>query len=462
MQIHLTLLSCLAALVAPAVAQSAIRWTPSFDAALAAAKEGNKVVLVAFNLAGERANDELVDDHYKDPTLAKLSQHTVNVFCSISAEARVPGVSPAQQQAAERQARLQVLKIGPGEDVIAPQHVFLGPDGAVLSAVAWRVTKGELEWAWVDAIRKIDPKFEWQLSEAARAPARLGFGNVERGRNQLPPTKAQVADALKELKKSRGGFLRNVELIGTLMRSDEPEAMAYVQNALGTARQFGSLKVSIDTIGMVSPKPYHTMVGGFLGEREDELRLAAAAALEHLAEPKALPALQKQYKAEKQENVRGRLLRAMASSAPANKDVIAAIEKVLAKEASPDLRAQALLALALVEDKDKVHAGLRQALRDGSAKVRATAAYALASRRDAEFALVLEEAAAREEDEETKAWIAEAAKVVRGGDAAAFRNFPEKVLGEDPVRAGLRRFGEGGGAGGGLPGGGAGGGRGGD
>ncbi|MBM4064005.1 MAG: hypothetical protein FJ265_23335, partial [Planctomycetes bacterium] len=297
---------CFAALAVPAVGQSGIRWTPSFDEALAAAKADKKVVMVAFNLAGERANDELVADHYKDPVLARLSAHTVNVFCSISAESRVPGVTPAQQQAAERQARLQVLEIGPGEDVIAPQHVFLGPDGAVLSSVAWRITKGELEWAWVDAIRKVDPKFEWQLSEAARAPARLGFGAVERGQNQVPPTKEQVADALKELKKARGAMLRNLELVGTLMRSDEPEAMAYVQNTMNGARQWGSLKLGLDTIGMVSPKVYHTMVAGYLGDREEDIRIASAAALEHLAEPKAVPALLKQYKAEKIERVRGR------------------------------------------------------------------------------------------------------------------------------------------------------------
>jgi hypothetical protein len=197
-------LAVLALHAAPLFAQ-AIKWAPSLEDALAQAKTDNKVVLLAFNMAGERANDEMVADHYKDPTLARLSLQTVNVFCSISTEARVAGVTPNQQQSAEQKARLQVLKIGPGEDVIAPQHVFLGPDGVVLSAVAYRVTKGELEWAWVDAIRKVDPKFEWQLSAGARAPARLGFGAVERGQNQQPPSKAEVTEALKEVRKSRGG-----------------------------------------------------------------------------------------------------------------------------------------------------------------------------------------------------------------------------------------------------------------
>lgn len=437
------LVGCLSA---PLTAQSAIRWTPSFEEALATAKAEGKVVLLAFNMAGERANDELVADHYQDATLARLSTHTINVFCSQATEPRVRGVTVGQQQAAEQQARLQVLKIGPGEDVIAPQHVFLGPDGVVLSAVAYRVTKGELEWSWVDAIKKVDPAFEWQLSPGARAPARLAFGKVERGQNTTPPTKAEVQEALKELKKSRGGILRNLDSVQLVMRSDEPEAVAYIEATL-KGIQGAPLKTAIDTIGMTSPPAYHGVVGNYLDDRDEDVRHAAAGALEHLAAPKAQPALTKQWKVEKVDRVRGRLLRALASSAPAHKEVAALIDKVLDKESSADVRAHAVLALALLEDKAKVHAGLKQALRDKSATVRATAAFALAQRRDAEFAHPLDEAAARDEDPETKAWLEAAAAVVRGGDAKAFDNFLERVLGEKPVQAGLQGLGAGGGGG---------------
>lgn len=420
------------------LAQASIHWTPSFDDALAAAKAENKVLMLAFNMPGERANDELVADHYKDVTLARLSLHTVNVFCSVAAEARVPGVTPAQQQAAEQKARLQVLQIGPGEDVIAPQHVFLDQNGTVLSSVAYRVTKGELEWAWVDAIRKVDPKFEWQPSPGARAPGRLGFGAVERGQNRTPPTKAQVADALKELKKSRGGMLRNLGAVELLMRSDEPDAIAFIDATL-KGIPGGFVANALETIGQISPKAYHAVVTPYLGDRNEDVRYAAAAAIEHLAEPKALAATMKQWKVEKVDRVRGRLLRALASSAPTDKETIAQIDKVLAKEPSADVRAHAVLALAMVEDKAKVHEGLALALRDKSAKVRATVAFALASRREADFGDKLDLAATNEDDPETKAWIEAAAKVVRGGDASAFKNFLERVLGETPPKAGLQR-----------------------
>ncbi|HEX5053884.1 MAG TPA: HEAT repeat domain-containing protein [Planctomycetota bacterium] len=433
----------LASLFGPCLAaQSGIHWTPSFDDALAAAKAEHKVVLIAFNMAGERANDELVADHYKDPTLARLSTHTINVFCSISTEARVPGVTASQQQEAERRARLEVLKIGPGEDVIAPQHVFLDAGGAVLSSVAYRITKGELEWAWVDAIRKVDPGFEWQLSPAARAPARLGFGAVERGQNEQPPSKADVQAALKDVKKSRGAMLRNLKSVHLLMRSDEPEAIAFVQGTL-KGIQGAPVAMSLDTIGLVSPKAYWATVADYLDDRDEDVRDSAARAIEHLAEPKALPATMKAWKLEKSERVRGHLLRALAASAPTNKEVVALIDKVLLQEPGADLRAQAVLALALIEDKAKVQAGLAQALRDKSSKVRATAAFALASRRDVEVADRLGEAASVEEEPDTKAWIEAAEKVVRGGDASAFANFLERVLGETPVKAGTGRFGGG-------------------
>ncbi|MBL8724290.1 MAG: HEAT repeat domain-containing protein [Planctomycetes bacterium] len=445
---HIRPCHLLAILATTATATAQIRWTPSFDDALATAKAERKVVLLAFNMAGERANEELLADHYKDPTLGKLSAATINVFCSQANTAGVPGVSVAQQQAAEQKARLSVLKIGPGEDVIAPQHVWLDPDGAILNAVAYRVTKGELEWAWLDAIRKVDPKFAWQPSPGARAPARLGFGEVERGRNDKPPTKAQVDEALKELKKSRRGILGNLEEFQIVMRSDEPEAVAFVTTTLNGLPE-RTVVPALSGIGLASPKAYHSVLVPYLGNRDEEVRFAAAQALERMAEPKALPALLKHYREEKVDRVRCHLLRAMAASGPTHKDVQATLDKVLAKEPSAEVRAHAVLALALMEDRTKVHEGLAAALRDTSPKVRATAGYALASRREADFALRLDEAAHREEEPETKAWLEAAAKVVRGGPIDPFKNFLEKVLDEKPPRAGMGLDGAGGGMGGG-------------
>jgi HEAT repeat protein len=238
------------------------------------------------------------------------------------------------------------------------------------------------------------------------------------------------------------------------MKSDDPEAIRFIETTLN-GLQAGWTAGALDTMGIISPKAYHPLLASHLPSRDEAVRLAAAGALERMAEPKAYPALLKQYKLEKADPVRARLLRAMASCGPAQKETLTQIDKVMAKESSGELRAQAVLALAQVDDKAKVHEGLRAALRDPSPKVRSTAAFVLASRRDAEFALTLEEAAAREEELDVKAWLEAAAKVVRGGDGSAFKNFLQRELGEVVPRAGLGGLG---GRGGGNAGGGRGGG----
>jgi HEAT repeat protein len=138
----------------------------------------------------------------------------------------------------------------------------------------------------------------------------------------------------------------------------------------------------------------------------------------------------------------------MASCGPTQKETLVQIDKLLAKEPNADVRAQAVLALAQLEDKAKVYQGMRNALRDASPKVRATVAFAIAQRRDAELAKDLEEAVLRESELDTKAWLEAAVAVVRGGDGAPFKNFLERELGEKVPAAGLGGLGGLGGRGG--------------
>lgn len=413
-------------------------WAPSVPAALAAAKADQRVIALVFDLPGVRGSDELVGEHCKNASIARLAARTANVFCSTASAARVTGITPGQQQTNLQQARLDVLKVGPGDDVIAPQVVFCDADGNVLSAVPGRTTTGELEWAWVDAIRRVDPSFEWQYGPAARAPRRLQFGTCARGQNREPPTEAQVDEALKAVRKARGAAFANLQSIELLLRSDEPDAISYVEGTLN-GLQAGWIETTLTAIGANSPRAYHAIVAPYLAHREDDVRRTAAAALEQLAEPKALAPVLRRLKVEKVDPIKGRLLRAAAASGPTSKELVAQIDKVLAKEDVAELRAHAVLALALVEDRPHVQQGLAAALRDVSAMVRSTAAYALAWRRDAECVRQLEEAADREDDAETKAWLAAAVTVVRGGDARAFDNFVERVLGEAPPRLGPAR-----------------------
>lgn len=429
-----TLLFLPAILCLPLAAQElTIPWTPGFADVLALAKEKRKVVMIAVNRDGERANEELLRQHYVDPRLAKLGAHTLNVFCSDAKTVRVPGVTPEQQQADDKRVREQVLGLLPEQAVAAPQHVFLRPDGAVLSAVPWHVTKGELEWVWVDAIRKVDPKFEWELSEAARAPCALVYQQVPRIEAERIPTPAQVVEALAEIQKQKMGWANALHHLPALLRSEDPEAIRWVENELRRAPDT-HLPQYLSAIGLRSPKIWWKLLEPYVDHRDEDVRAAAIASLEQIAQADALPALARQYRAEQSELIAGRLLRAMATCAPTDKGVRQTITRALEKSDSQRLRMHATIAAGILEDRAAVTASLTTALADESPHVRATAAFVIACRRDAELLQALEQALAREDQEFAREFMKPAVAAVRGGDLDAFEGFLVKVVGDTAPR----------------------------
>ena len=117
--------------------QSSIQWTPGFAEALETARKEKRPVFVAINMDRERANDEMVREVYKDPTLVELSKRSVNLFCSQDTHGGTctragGGLTCEAHQKAEIAVRERVLGIAAGEAVIAPQHLFLAPDGSVI------------------------------------------------------------------------------------------------------------------------------------------------------------------------------------------------------------------------------------------------------------------------------------------------------------------------------------------
>src|SRR5690606_36888122 len=102
---------------------------------------------------------------------------------------------------------------------------------------------------------------------------------VRRGRNEVPPTHEQVAEAIEEMRKSRGGVLRNLQSVELLMRSDAAEAVAFVDTTMKTVLG-PPLVMAIDTIGVISPQVWYTVVAARVGDRDPNVRYAAAGALE--------------------------------------------------------------------------------------------------------------------------------------------------------------------------------------
>ena len=168
-----------AAVLAPLVVAAArpaagIAWAASLADARAAAQASGKVIFIAINMDGEHANDTLAEEVYRDKLIVALAAETVNLVASASAHgkgdcARFPGVTCEQHRDVDIKVRHEVLGLGTGP-VVAPQHVFLGPDGKILLSVPYEVRAGELEWCFHEARRLVDPKYTAKPSPKSQKP----------------------------------------------------------------------------------------------------------------------------------------------------------------------------------------------------------------------------------------------------------------------------------------------------
>ena len=432
---HLAL-HVLVALAATSSATCQIKWTTDLDAAFARAKDEKRVIFVAINMDGERANAEMLAEHYRDGRLAKLSRQTVNIFCTQSKERRVSGVSVEQQHHCEVQVRERILKATPDTWVVSPQHLFLGPDGKILSSVPYRVTKGELEWMWVDAIHKIDKDFAWKLPGSAHAPRRLRYDGkpAAPAEGKKPPTKEEVDEILDGLNKDGlSGWARAREKIPILMRSDDKRAMDVAVTVLGFIQGERRARM-LDGIGATSPRVWWRVVTPHVSDRLAVVRRAAVDALGALAEPKAVKVLDKASKNRKEEaTIRGYILIAWASCNPKDKK----LARLLAKTVRDDdemLRSRVIIAAGKLEQRKAVTELLAKGLADGSTIVRQTSAWMVAQRRDKHLLQSVQAAAGIETDPETKELMKAADAAIGGASLEPFKDLEQHLRSLSLVR----------------------------
>ncbi len=436
----------LVALLAPALAAPTLDWRASVDEALAEAKRDGKVVFLAINMDHERANDWMVETHYRDPTIRKLAARTVNLFASRFDHGgadrcpRVGGGPPcAAHVAIDKRVRREFVPVEPDGSVIAPQHVFLAPGGEVLLSVPYQVTVGELEWCFVAAIRRVDPEFAWTLSKAARAPKRLVADGIpvpeeEGPPPELPPTEEEVDAILERSKKTARATRADLD---RLVRSEEKRAVEFVRKQAssgwsgGVGRPLGNL---LRTIGERSPESWWTFVAPFLEDHRPVVRRQAAVALEQLAVEKSRSKLLARWRKEDDVGVRGDVLRALAGVAPSDRKVIALVEEQSEKAREPSLRAAAVVAAAHLEDREVVLGICRRSLGSDLPEVRAAAAIVAAVRREAELRPRLDELALLEESAVAKAALEAALRVLDGGHARLLRPALRDLFDEEILR----------------------------
>lgn len=394
----------------PPIAEQ-IDWHSDFSKALEEAKAQKRVLFIAVNMDGERANDVLAKDTYHDRTITELTQHTTNLISS-NAEHSKSGECPrfgeltcAEHRAVDIRVREQVLKPDSSGYVIAPQHVFLSPEGEVLLSVPYQVSNAELEWCFVRALKLVDPGSKLKASSRARPPKRLLMGAVidtatsgdGGGAPGSPATREEVLQLIAEVKKGktpeRGAKIRRI------MTADEPEALDFISQQIRSLKARGDdpgrqHRDLLENISRLSPSSYWELVAELAENSIDDVRAAAAACLEQLAHPDSLKVIRLAIRDEKLPNLEGKWLRAMANVAPYDKKVRKEVMKSATKAKDPGVRIQAIVALGYLISDEKLVEALQEFLADEDIEVARAAACAIAISRDGNW---LETLKAKEE-----------------------------------------------------------------
>ncbi len=436
-----------------------ISWATSVDDALARAKAESKVIMVAMTMDGHRDCDAMVREHYVDAGLVKLSRHSINLFASTDTHSKSGTCSRcgsgdcAGHRNNDFNVRKKFFEVEGHVKVVVPQHLFVSADGKVICSASGRITAGELEWMWVYAIRTVDAKFQWTPAGRYRAPTSFKKAEVDKSENRLgaPPTKREVADAIKEARKAstsgnsgrrgRGRGRRTGssidEWLNTIVRSDSPKALQFVQSVLKSDKSGRSAVVR--KIGTYSSIVWAKLVTPWLSTTESgTVRETSVWALKKLVDPKSANALKRLYRREKDEAPKGRILRSMATVAPTDGVVISQIKKALQSDKSEVVRAHATVAAGILEDRAAVTECLRTALSDSTMLVRSVAAYVIAVRQDRELSDALRSTHAAEIDAESKEWMEKAQTTIRESDPKPFEEFLKKTLDQRPTGRGRR------------------------
>lgn len=447
-----------------------ITWTPALESALAQAAVEKKVVFLAVNMDGEAANDRMVKRVYTEKGVVAQAALTLNVIASVNEHSpkgkpcpRFAGVECMEHRRADVLAREKILKPDAQGFVVAPQHVFLGPDGKVILSVPYEVDASELVWCFATAQAKAFPDAKHPLPAGARMPRRVIHGGVyDPSKNEAgaaPPTKAEVEQIIEELRRGVDPAVHMAKLL-RLVLSDEPAAVEFVEQELksngasqgraagpaGGGRGGGGGGAGgrggdgrqrhariLKAIGAFGPQVYTPLVLPFLGHDDPQLRSEAAVALEQLGNPAALRELQSAFAKEEDAQVKSRLARALGSSGASDSRIHALLQKELKGEKSASGRAARIVALGYSTDDAAVDTLLEGLLAGPSpADAEAAAAAVALSRRERWIAVL--EAALPAADAERKKSCEQALAVLRSQELGPLASWIAGLTGDDLER----------------------------
>lgn len=428
-----------------------IPWEGDWAVANERSAKENRVLFLAVNMDGERANDRLAEKVYRDKGIVKLVKLTVPVIASAHEHSsrtckRFGHIECAQHQAVDIRVREALLPKDEGGYVVAPQHVFLGPGGDVLLSVPYEISASELEWCLVEAIRRVDPESKLQASARARAPKRLvdgGLAPIIGGEGIAPATREEVLELIAQVRK--GAMRDRKAALLRIMTADEKEAREFILQELragggsggpgggrgggrggGGGGGYGSgrneagqgpwarQELIIRNIGRLSPASWWVVVEKFALSKDEDLRSEAIAALEQLQAPESVKLIQSGLRKEKDERLEGNWLRALASCASADTKVASMLFKIAKKDKSSIVQAQAVVALGWLVPSEKRDELLSELLAGDQPRLREASAIAAGLSREESMRTLLESHQAQAEGD-MKAAVDAALTVLKEG-----------------------------------------------
>lgn len=383
-----------------------IAWERDFDAALQRAQKEQKPLLVAFLQDNEVANDAMINGHYTEPDVVKLTNRFVCLAGSMGEHkgddgscSRFPGLKCAEHQAIERAARTKWLT---SDLVNTPQHLFCDPKGKVLLRKVFLISRQTLRLCMAMALQELGEDSEAkELIETERA-------RVDR----------VLKDADSRNLETREAALRE------LVEVEDPRGVPAV---LKVARSGGDETVRLGAIAVLGRKGNLQAVKplcAMLGDAKAPIVIRVAQSLETIQLPEALPDLMAAWKKEKRDRVRGFILRAAARSSPGNAAVREAALGAL-KGASSQLQGCILVALGRCSSNSKIIEAMRGLMGDKNQNTRGLVAWVLGGQKCADAEAALEALLNVEKTPEVTALAREALKYCKG----------EKVEGYDSMYA---------------------------
>lgn len=387
------------------LAPADIAWERDFDAATARARDEKRVLMAAAHLVDEVASERMIERVYTDERIVELLALTIDVAASNAHQlgradflAHFGSPTMEEARALDVAVRTRVLKPDADGYVIAPQHVFLGPDGAVLLSVPYEITAAELEWCLVEALRRVDVATAPKHSTRARAPRRLIEGGVYDAAGAPPPPRPPEGKELDALIEQMLDLKSEIGVRATAARavvlSSEKRALKAAGKLLDEldgqrgGDEFGTGAL-LRAIGETSPPDYHALVAERLEAERVKVRAEAAVALEQLAAAEAEALVTRALGREKEPSVRKELARALGASGYDSGKARRELTTLAKKDDDGLVRVNAVLAIGRLTPHDELREFLCECATSGNDRTRAAALVACVWSRDAYWRDVL-------------------------------------------------------------------------